>query len=146
MHKSSFQSMEKFKNNYLNPEDSLNILDIGSYDASAFEHMEFFWKAIKEIERILKPGGLCCIIAPSAGPVHKNPYDCFRFTDNGMKQVANYVGLQTLECYVNDDEIAYPWYDCVLIARKQYGVNSNLEKRMDSLENKLDLILKKINE
>lgn len=106
MHKSSFQSMEKFKNNYLNPEDSLNILDIGSYDASdtsynygrflrednwkyrgmdiqegpnvdivvsdiynwieiedssfdvvisgqAFEHMEFFWKAIKEIERIL---------------------------------------------------------------------------------------------
>lgn len=28
MHKSSFQSMEKFKNNYLNPEDSLNILDI----------------------------------------------------------------------------------------------------------------------
>ncbi len=30
----------------------------------AFEHMEFFWKAIKEIERILKPGGLCCIIAP----------------------------------------------------------------------------------
>lgn len=34
MHKSSFQSMEKFKNNYLNPEDSLNILDIGSYDAS----------------------------------------------------------------------------------------------------------------
>ena len=29
----------------------------------AFEHMEFFWKAIKEIERILKPGGLCCIIA-----------------------------------------------------------------------------------
>ena len=94
----------------------------------------------------IKPGGLCCIIAPSAGPVHKNPYDCFRFTDNGMKQVANYVGLQTLECYVNDDEIAYPWYDCVLIARKQYGVNSNLEKRMDSLENKLDLILKKINE
>lgn len=34
MHKSSFQSMEKFKNNYLNTEDSLNILDIGSYDAS----------------------------------------------------------------------------------------------------------------
>ena len=31
-----------------------------------------------------------------------------------------------------------------LIARKQYGVNSNLEKRMDSLENKLDLILKKL--
>ncbi len=46
-----------------------------------------------------------------------------------MKQVANYVGLQTLECYVNDDEISYPWYDCVLIARKQYGVNSNLEKK-----------------
>ena len=62
-----------------------------------------------------------------------------------MKQVANYVGLQILECYVNDDEISYPWYDCVLIARKQYGVNNNLEKRMDNLENKLDLILERIN-
>ena len=29
LHKSSFQSMEKFKNDYLNPEKPLNILEIG---------------------------------------------------------------------------------------------------------------------
>ena len=34
MHKSSFQSMEKFKNTYLIKYSSLKILDIGSYDSS----------------------------------------------------------------------------------------------------------------
>ena len=192
--------MEKFKNIYLNPEESLNILGIGFYDSTdtvynygrflkeknwdyqgmdiqegpnvdilvsdiynwveigdnsydvvisgqAFEHMEFFWKSIKEIERILKPGGLCCIIAPSAGPVHKNPYDCFRFFDNGMRAIANYAGLQVLECYTNNDESSSPWYDNVLIARKQNNKCKwdNLEKRMNNIEYKLDLIINEIN-
>ena len=201
MHKSSFQAMEKFKDNYLDKYSKINILDIGSYDGSdtsynygrflkieknwnyhgmdiqegpnvdivvsdiynwieiednsydvvisgqAFEHMEFFWKSIKEIERILKPGGLCCIIAPSAGSVHKNPYDCFRFFDNGMRAIANYAGLQVLECYTNNDKISHPWYDNILIARKQHNKckGDNLEKRMNNLEYKLDLIIKEIN-
>ena len=50
--------------NWIEIED--NSFDV-VVSGQAFEHMEFFWKAIKEIERILKPGGLCCIIAPSAG-------------------------------------------------------------------------------
>ena len=52
-------------------------IDDESYDVvisgQVFEHMEYFWKAIVEIERILKPGGFCCVIAPSTGPVHRNP-------------------------------------------------------------------------
>lgn len=199
MHKSSFQAMEKFKDNYLDINKSLKILDIGSYDSSgtsynygrflkeknweyfgmdiqkgsnvdivvsdiynwveiedvsfdvvvsgqAFEHMEFFWKAIEEVERILKPGGFCCIIAPSDGPVHKNPYDCFRFKENGLREIANYVGFEILECYVNNDEISYPWYDCVLIAKKINNLKcNNLYEKMDDLEYKFDLLLKEIN-
>ncbi|WP_283390293.1 class I SAM-dependent methyltransferase [Methanobrevibacter woesei] len=122
-----------------------------SYDVvisgQAFEHMEFFWKAIKEVERILKVGGFCCIIAPSAGPVHKNPFDCFRFKEDGIKSLADYAGLEVIECYTNDNEISKPWYDSVLIARKKYfNKNDNLNKRIDALEHKLDLILTKIND
>lgn len=199
MHKSSFQSMEKFKNNYLNTEDSLNILDIGSYDASdtsynygrflrednwkyrgmdiqegpnvdivvsdiynwieiedssfdvvisgqAFEHMEFFWKAIKEIERILKPGGLCCIIAPSGGPKHGDAdTDCYRFYEDGMSALAKYVDFEVIHVSTNAD--AKPWCDTCLVAKKTGSlVNSgdNLERRMDNLENKLDAILNSI--
>ena len=58
--------------------DIYNWVEINdeSYDVvvsgQAFEHMEFFWKAIVEIERILRPGGFCCIIAPSTGPMYWN--------------------------------------------------------------------------
>lgn len=34
MHKSSFQAMERFKNNYSNKEDILKSLDVGSYDSN----------------------------------------------------------------------------------------------------------------
>ena len=84
----------------------------------AFEHMEFFWKAIKEISRILKTGGYCCIIAPSSGPVHKNPVDCYRFTSEGMEEIAKYGGLTILETYTNNKEESSPWHDSVLIAKK----------------------------
>ena len=144
MHKSSFQSMEKFKDNYLNTEDSLNILDIGSYDASDTSYN--YGRFLREDN--WKYQGMDIQEGPNVDIVVSDIYNWIEIEDNsfGMKQIANYVGLQILECYVNDDEISYPWYDCVLIARKQYGVNNNLEKRMDNLENKLDLILKKINE
>ncbi len=127
-----------------------------SYDVvisgQAFEHMEFFWKAIEEIERILKPEGLCCIIVPSSGPVHKNPFDCYRFTEDGVKAIAEYAGLKVIEAYTNKNEISKPWYDSVLIAKKEYN-NKNkfdkrkvtLDKRFDVFEHKINLLFKKIN-
>ena len=101
---------------------------------------------IKEVERILKPGGFCCIIAPSSGPVHKNPFDCFRFKDDGMRAIADYAGLEVIECYTNENDISNPWYDSVLIAKKSYIIkDNNLDRKMVNLEKKLDLILKEIN-
>ena len=59
----------------------------------AFEHIEFFWQTMLEIARALKPGGLCCIIAPSGGPEHKYPLDCWRFYPDGFRALARYAGL-----------------------------------------------------
>lgn len=124
-------------------------IDDESYDVvisgQAFEHMEFFWMAIKEVERILKPAGFCCIIAPSSGPVHKNPFDCFRFREDGMRALAKYVDFEILHVSTNVD--AKPWCDSCLVAKKA-GVlttsTDDIEKRMNNLENKLDAILNSI--
>jgi SAM-dependent methyltransferase len=89
----------------------------------ALEHIEYFWLAMLEINRVLKPGGLCCIIAPSGGPEHRYPVDCWRFYPDGFRAMARYARLEELEVYAQWDSELYPnrdprWADCVLIARK----------------------------
>lgn len=88
----------------------------------AFEHIEYFWLTIGEISRIMKKDGFLCIIAPSNGYEHKYPVDCWRFYPDGMKAIAKYANLTSVEVFVdwdksnsNRDET---WQDCVMIARK----------------------------
>ena len=51
----------------------------------AFEHMEYFWSVLQQIERVLRPDGLACVIAPSRGYEHRYPVDCWRFYPDGFK-------------------------------------------------------------
>ena len=198
MHKSSYLKMQYFKETYLNPNEELKILDIGSFDkdgnynyglilnekkwtyhgldlkpgnnidivvenaydwedeiedetydlvisGQAFEHIEFFWLTLEQVKRVLKPGGLFFLIVPSTGPVHKNPYDCYRFNENAMKAMAKYINLRVIEYGTNFDKISDPWYDSFVIARKPGpGSKGDLENRMDDIEQKMDLILEKL--
>ena len=133
-----------------NPYDWKEVED-ESYDVivsgQAFEHIEFFWLTLEQIKRVLKEGGLFCLIVPSSGPVHKNPYDCYRFNENGMKGIAKYINFEILEVGTNFDEISDPWFDSYLIAKKPiYGIVDDLSDRMDNLEKKLDSILKILNQ
>ncbi|PID40036.1 MAG: hypothetical protein CR984_05300 [Proteobacteria bacterium] len=89
----------------------------------AFEHIAFFWRTMQEIQRILKPGGLCCIIAPSGGPEHRYPIDCWRFYPDGFRALARYVDFDVLDVYTDWEPDAYAddsrqWADTVLVARK----------------------------
>lgn len=102
-------------------------LDSQSFDVvvsgQAFEHIEFFWITMLEIRRVMKPGGLCCLIAPSGGKEHRYPVDCWRFYPDGMRALAKYAVLDVLEVYAQWDKKEYPdldpnWKDCVLIARR----------------------------
>jgi len=197
MHRSSYQKMQYFKDTYLNPNDELKILDIGSFDkdgnynyglilnekkwtyhgldlragnnidivvenpynwkevedesydlivtGQAFEHIEYFWLTLEEVKRVLKPGGLFFIIVPSTGPVHRNPYDCYRFNDDAMKAMAKYINFQVIEYGTNFDEVSNPWYDSFLVARKPSSTSTDeLNNRLDLMEHKVDLILKKL--
>lgn len=197
MHRSSYNRIIYFKENYLNPEEELKILDIGSLDkdgdynyglilneekwtyqgldlkegnnvhivvenpydwkeiedetydvivsGQAFEHIEYFWLTLEQVKRVLKPGGLFCLIAPSSGPVHRNPYDCYRFNQDGMKAMAKYIKFTVLETGTHKDN-HNPWNDSHLIAKKpESGTLEDLENKVGNLENKVDLILSKLN-
>jgi SAM-dependent methyltransferase len=63
----------------------------------AFEHMEQFWLTWKEMVRILRPGGLIFLIAPSRGPEHRYPVDCWRFYPDGFRALGALAGLEVLE-------------------------------------------------
>lgn len=126
-------------------DNSYDVIISGQF----FEHLEYFWLTMTQIERVLKPGGYLCIIVPSAGPNHGgNMPNCYRFHEDGLKAMAKYVDLEVLHVSVDDRPEANPWNDACLIARKKgssVNENSNLEMRVNSLESKLDLILDSIN-
>ncbi len=89
----------------------------------AFEHMEYFWVVMLEIRRILRPGGLCCLIAPSSGHEHRFPVDCYRFFPDGFRALAKFASIDEIESYYTKEEGRYVdgsevWKDCVFIGRK----------------------------
>jgi hypothetical protein len=111
------------KNPYKWKEIGANSVDV-LISGQAFEHIEFFWITMLEIARVLKPGGLSCTIAPSAGIEHRYPVDCWRFYPDGFSALARYVRLEALEVFTQwepdsrftDD--SNRWQDTVLVCRK----------------------------
>lgn len=115
-----------------------------------FEHLEFFWLTMSEIERVLRPGGYVCIIAPSAGPKHGGDLNnCYKFYEDGLKAMAKYVDMEVLHASVDNRKEANPWNDACLVAHKSGNLASTeetkqLENRINNLEGKLDSILEAI--
>lgn len=79
---------------------------------SSYSNMERF---------VTNPNGRLCLIAPSSGPEHRYPVDCWRFYPDGLRALARYAGLEPIECYAQWDDATHPerdpqWQDCVLVA------------------------------
>jgi SAM-dependent methyltransferase len=89
-----------------------------------FEHTEFVWETMRQIARTLRINAICCIVAPSSGPEHRFPVDCWRIYPDGLRALARYAGLQTAEAWTQWEDLpAYDsesnkWHDSVLVARK----------------------------
>ncbi|MCQ9707692.1 methyltransferase domain-containing protein [Streptomyces albidoflavus] len=66
----------------------------------AFEHIPFFWASMLEITRVLKPGGLAFVTAPSRGHVH-DAQDCWRYYPDGFRALAAYCRLDLREAYTD---------------------------------------------
>lgn len=87
----------------------------------AFEHVEYFWMSWMEMLRILKPGGMIFLIAPSRGPEHRYPQDCWRFYPDGYRALAKFGNCELAE--VSTDWQPHPdpgssdWGDTVGVFR-----------------------------
>ena len=104
--------------------DSFDVVISGQ----TFEHIEFFWKTMEEMTRVLNKNGLLCLIAPHGFGEHRYPVDCYRFFTDGMIALAKYVSIEPLHAHTNcaPNEYATDWYsetgaDSILIARKPYN-------------------------
>jgi SAM-dependent methyltransferase len=113
---------------YILPFDD-NTFDIIT-SSSVFEHSQMFWVLSNEIFRVLKPDGLFYLNAPSNGPYHTYPVDCYRFypdSGEGIKEwgvKSGFKNLIILESFIGSKQNDN-WNDfvCVFLKDKNYLEN-----------------------
>lgn len=68
------------------------------YTVSVFEHLAMPWKAVLEINKVMKTGGLLYISTHPAWPAHELPWDFWRFSSESFKALFNRAtGFKLLE-------------------------------------------------
>lgn len=82
-------------NGYVFPfeDESFDIIISGQ----TIEHVEYPWLWFKEMTRVLKTGGQCCIIAPAKIKEHKFPIDTYRYYPDGMRALAKWSDLTVID-------------------------------------------------
>jgi len=104
--------------------------DDGSIDivisGQMLEHCGQFWRVFSEISRVLRADGLVFMIAPSGGPVHRYPVDCYRFYPDSYQALAEWSGLRLVQSWTDERG---PWRDIVGIFQKGLKLNPVVEPK-----------------
>jgi SAM-dependent methyltransferase len=61
------------------------------------EHDKFFWLTLKNIARVLKPGGIFLLVVPWEAPVHRYPIDCWRFLPDSASVMGEWANMELIE-------------------------------------------------
>jgi SAM-dependent methyltransferase len=62
------------------------------------EHDPYFWLSMREMARVLKPGGYLLLTTRGLGfPLHEYPSDLWRFTEDAIRHLFDYAGLTAVE-------------------------------------------------
>jgi SAM-dependent methyltransferase len=92
--------------------DSFDLVISGQ----TFEHCPKFWELFAEMTRVCSSSGLIVLIAPSAGPEHKFPVDCYRFYPSAFEFLATENNLELLDLHWDDRGA---WKDLVGVFAKE---------------------------
>lgn len=80
--------------------DRIDCAD-GTFDVvvcgQTIEHCWNFWDLFAEMVRVCRTDGLIVLIAPSTGPEHRYPVDCYRFYPDSFRALADSHGLHVRE-------------------------------------------------
>ena len=90
--------------------------------SSALEHDPCFWETFLDLVRLLRPGGLLYINAPSNHAFHRYPVDCWRFYPDAGTALVAWSRRRGTEVELVESFIARPaaegWSDFVAVFRK----------------------------
>ncbi|TDH64140.1 methyltransferase domain-containing protein [Dankookia rubra] len=90
--------------------------------SSCFEHDIAFWDSFLELVRILRPGGLLYLNAPSNYAVHRYPLDCWRFYPDAGLALCQWAARQGVAVDLAESFIGQQggegWCDFVAVFRK----------------------------
>lgn len=97
------------------PGPNVDIVAVSSYNfgieqkfdivvsGNCLEHVEAPWLWIREVERIIKPGGLLCIIMPFNLGEHRFPVDCYRILPDGFRYLlCTHSDFELIESKITD--------------------------------------------
>jgi SAM-dependent methyltransferase len=87
------------------------------------EHVESPSDALREIARILRPGGQLILTAPHVWFFHPHPTDYWRFTQQGIVQLLDSAGLRPKELLAQGGSVAA---FCQIVNFLGYGVMGKL--------------------
>lgn len=83
-------------------QDMADVPD-ATYDTAlcleVLEHVPDPFRAVREIGRILAPGGVLIVSVPHLSRLHAEPHDYYRYTRYGLRQVLEQAGLEIVELH-----------------------------------------------
>jgi hypothetical protein len=100
------------------PDGRISGID-GQFDVviagHTLEQSARFWRIFEEMVRLCADDGLIVVIAPSAGPIHSGPVDCYRFLPDSMNALAELSGTHLIDTW---RDARGPFHDLVGVFRK----------------------------
>lgn len=71
----------------------------------ALEHIAGWRKAISNMKRVCKPGGIILLAVPSAWPYHACPFDYWRYSEQNIKEIFSDFEILVLYEYPKDGDM-----------------------------------------